>query len=101
MKTIVPFLLMLLTSFFVQSQNRDLPLPNANMQTLPTGSYVIAMDNALQANASGNFNLKAYGLVVHLLNNNIKIKWSIRSGKAKDGTDFTANAVKFQPTLTA
>ena len=70
-------------------------------QTLPGGSYVIPMDNTLQTNTAGNFNLKAYGLVVYLLNNNVKIKWSIKAGKSKDGIDFTATAEQFQPTLVA
>src|SRR6476620_3280363 len=80
------------------AQNTDLPLPDANLQTLPNGSYVIAMDNTLQLNASADFNLKAYGLVVYLLNNNIRVKWSIRAGKAKDAIDFTAAAEQLKPT---
>ncbi len=88
-------------SFIASAQTRDVPVPTANLQTLTAGSYVIAMDNTLQANAAGNFNLKTYGLVVHLLNNNIKVKWSIKAGKSKDGIDFTAMAEQFQPTLVA
>lgn len=81
------------------AQNTDLPGPTPNLQTLPTGSYVIAMDNSLQVNAAGDFNLKAYGLVVYLLNNSVRIKWSIKAGKAKDGTDFTATTEQIRPTL--
>ena len=68
-------------------------------QTLPGGSYVIPMDNTLQTNTAGNFNLKAYGLIVYLLNNNVKVKWSIKSGKSKDGIDFTATSEQLLPSL--
>lgn len=68
-------------------------------QTLPVGSYVIPMDNTLQANTAGYFNLKTYGLVVYLLNNNVKVKWSIKSGKLKDGIDFTATSEQLLPSL--
>ena len=84
------------------AQNTDLPGPTPNLQTLPDGSYIIPMDNTLQTDnviGSGNFNLASYGLIVHLLNNNVKIKWVIRAGKAKDGIDFTGNAEQLQPTF--
>src|SRR6266480_7804489 len=99
MKTFVLIALIFAASFTSNAQNRDLPSPTANLQTLAAGSYVIAMDNTLQTNTAGNFNLKTYGLVVYLLNNNIKINWSIKSGKSKNGIDFTATAEQFQPTL--
>lgn len=84
-----------------RSQNTDLPGPTPNLQTLPLGSYVIAMDNSLQVNSTGDFNLNAYGLLVYLLNNNVHLKWSIKAGKAKDGTDFTAMAEQIKPGLIA
>lgn len=46
----------------------------------------------------GNFNIKAYGLIVALLNRNIKLKWIITAGKAKDGTDISVNATRIKPT---
>ena len=102
MKTTVPVVFFLLFSFFTNAQStRDLPSPTSNLQTLAAGSYVIPMDNTLQTNTSGNFNLKTYGLVVHLLNNNVKVKWAIKAGKSKDGTDFTGAALQIQPTLGA
>jgi hypothetical protein len=82
------------------AQNTDLPGPSANLQTLPAGSYVIAMDNTFQLNSAGDFNLKAYGLIVYLLNNNVRVKWCIKAGKAKDGVDFTAPAEQLKPTFT-
>jgi hypothetical protein len=81
----------------VQSQNTDLPNPNSNIQTLPSGSYVIAMDNTNQLNNSSKFNLKTYGLIVTLLNNNKKVKWVIKAGKIKDSSDFSVNATKIKP----
>jgi len=99
MKTFVSFLCSLVICFSAVAQNKDLPGPAANLQTLATGSYVIAMDNTLQKNAANNFNLKTYGLVVYLLNNNVKIKWSIKAGKSKDGIDFTGTAEQLKPTL--
>src|SRR6478735_2020958 len=94
----------ILCCFFLlllRAQNTDLPGPTPNLQTLPSGSYVIAMDNILQLNSAGNFNLKAYGLVVYLLNNNVKVRWAIKAGKAKDGIDFTGTAETIKPTLVA
>ena len=81
---------------------QDSPNPPANLQTLPAGSYVIAMDNNLQSDnvvGAGKFNLKVYGLIVHLLNYNVKLKWVIRAGKLKDQADFTAMAEQFRPLL--
>lgn len=104
MKTIVLFLAGFLLSFSGIAQNTDLPIPASNLQTLPAGSYVIPMDNTLQTNStigSGNFNLAAYGLIVHLLNNNVKLKWVIKAGKTKDGIDFTGNAEQLRPTFVA
>ena len=99
MKTVLPLFVFLLLTVFVKAQStKDLPAPTANLQTLSAGSYVIPMDNTLQVNASGNFNLKVYGLVVYLLNNNVKVKWVIKAGKAKDGTDFIGTALRILPT---
>src|SRR5258705_3011978 len=75
-------------SVSVKAQNPDLPNPTANIQTAPAGSFVIAMDNTNQANP-GYFNLKSYGLIVYLMNNNKRFRWIITAGKAKDGTDMS------------
>jgi hypothetical protein len=99
MRKTVLSILAYFVSFLLQAQNTDLPGPASNLQTLPSGSYVIAMDNTLQVNSSGDFNLKAYGLVIYLLNNNIHVKWSIKAGKAKDGIDFAATAEQIKPTF--
>ena len=67
------------------------------IETLPSGTYIIPMDNTLQ----GNFNLKSYGLAVRLLHANVPLKWIINPGKAKDGIDFSANASRIKPTAGA
>lgn len=90
----------------VFAQLPDLPsggATNYGRQTLPVGSYVIAMDNLNQrtGNSGSTFNLKAYGAVVHLLNNNIKVKWVIRPGKTKDGIDFTVANTQMTGTANA
>jgi len=99
------FLLLLVSLVFAISsyaQNTDLPGPTPNLQTLPNGSYIIPMDNTLQTDniiGAGNFNLASYGLIVYLLNNNIKVKWVIKAGKIKDGIDFTGDAEQLKPTF--
>ena len=81
------------------TRSQDLPSPAANMQLLPTGSYIIPMDNFYQFNAAMLFNLKAYGLVVHLLNNGVKVKWIIKAGKLKDSIDCSINTIQIWPTV--
>ena len=67
----------------------------SSTELIPAGSYVIAMDDALQGGS--NFNLKTYGLIVRLLHADIPLKWAIKSGKSKDGTDFSVNASRIKP----
>jgi len=78
----------------------DLPNPPANLQTVTAGSLVIPMDNVNQAIVAP-FNLKAYGLVNALLQNDIPVKWVIKSGKVKDGIDFSAMASRVYPSTVA
>lgn len=96
--------LVLLASFvrisFAQTGDPDLPNPSSNIQTVPAGTLVIAMDNTLQANP-GYFNLKSYGLIFTLLNNEKPLNWVIKAGKSKDGIDFTANATRVYPSAQA
>lgn len=99
-RTIMKRLYFLLIAFFpllAICQNKDLPNPVSDLQTLPAGSYVIAMDNNNQLNTAGDFNLNSYGLVVCLLNHSVKVKWVIACGKAKDGIDFSVAAAKIKP----
>ncbi|MBC8034862.1 MAG: hypothetical protein H7Y03_11995, partial [Chitinophagaceae bacterium] len=96
---IIYIVLILVVLYFPMGKvySQDLPSPAANPELLPTGSYIIPMDNALQANTAGRFNLRSYGLIVHLLNNGIRVKWAIKAGKVKDGIDFSANTNLVQP----
>jgi gliding motility-associated-like protein/uncharacterized repeat protein (TIGR01451 family) len=94
------FVCLLFLTAFAQAQNTDLPNPTANIQKVPAGTYVIAMDNTLQSNP-GYFNVKAYGLVVKILNNRKAVCWAIRSGKSKDDIDFSAPATQIFPTSSA
>jgi len=89
---------MLFMSCTESNAQNDLPSPTANMQTITTGSVVIPMDNLMQS-YGGYFNLKAYGLVNYLLQNNIPVKWAIRAGKGKDAIDFSTNAQRVKPSV--
>ncbi|HEY4797610.1 MAG TPA: hypothetical protein VII99_00915, partial [Bacteroidia bacterium] len=77
----------------------DLPVPAANFRTVPAGSLVIPMDNSHQNLwLTYPFNIKAYGLVNALLQNDIPVMWVIKSGKQKDSSDFSAVASRVYPT---
>lgn len=78
------------------AQNPDLPPAAANPVAAPAGTLVLAMDNAWQS-TGGQFNLKSYGLAVHLLNNKVPLRWVIRAGKGKDEADITAQAARVLP----
>lgn len=93
-------LLILIIGCVLSVRAQDLPGPPANLQTMPTGSYIIAMDTTYQVNGT-LFNLKSYGLVFYLLNNNVKLKWIITAGKVKDAADFTVNSTQLKSTLNA
>ncbi|HEY4800945.1 MAG TPA: hypothetical protein VII99_17845, partial [Bacteroidia bacterium] len=75
------------------SSKPDEPNPPPNIVTVPAGSYVIPMDNSHQNLwLTYPFNIKAYGLVRQLLQNDIPVYWVIKSGKKKDSLDFSAIA---------
>jgi len=90
----------IVSAAFSVTSDPDLPGAQANIEIIPAGSYVIPMDNTNQSIVAP-FNLKAYGLVNQILQNNIPVKWAIRSGKAKDAADFTASAFRISPSVTA
>ena len=96
----LPGALLLFTLSFALPARAELPPPSANMELIPAGSLVIAMDNDKQ-NIGAVFNLNAYGLANHLLWEGIRVKWAIRAGKAKDGVDFSVMAQRILPTATA
>ena len=78
------------------AQHSDLPPATANPVAVPAGTLVLALDNTWQS-TNGQFNLKAYGLAVHLLNNKVPLRWVIRADKGKDEADFTALAARVLP----
>ncbi len=88
---VVAIAILLSLSINVSAQNTDLSNPDANIQTAPAGSLIIAMDNTNQANP-GYFNLKAYGLVTTLMDYGLRLRWVITAGKVKDGVDISVNA---------
>jgi uncharacterized repeat protein (TIGR01451 family) len=92
--------LLLLALGASSAEAQDLPGTPVSRQLIPAGSLIIAMDNDKQ-NIGALFNLKAYGLAVRLLNNDVPMKWAIRAGKAKDGVDFTARARRIAPSTLA
>ena len=102
LKTKLFVLLLLQIGINVQSQ--DIPGASPNIQTAPAGSLIIAMDNTTQptrklSSSTGTylFNLKSYGMVVRLLNDEVLVKWIIKTGKAKDEADFSVMAEKVAP----
>ncbi len=66
------------------------------------GSLIIPMDNSKQNLISSQvaFNVKAYGLVNALLQNNIPVNWIIRDLKAKDDVDFSVTSSRVYPSAT-
>jgi len=101
-------LLMLLAGNVLLLPAQDVPGASPTLQTAPAGTLVIAMDHTNQATsvinaASGTylFNLKAYGLVTLFRNCGVNINWVIKTGKAKDGIDFSANAERMYPDYAA
>lgn len=98
-------ILLSLVLFAILSANLSAQYPDLsggggtyNLQTLPTGSYVIPMDNTLQGNGT-IFNVKTYGLIVYLLNNNVRLRWVIQPGKTKDAADFSVSASRVKPSV--
>ncbi len=82
------------------SQN-DLPNPNPDIKWIHPGSLVIGTDNVTQSDNRGRYNLKVYGLINAFLQASIPVKWAIKSGKVKDGIDFTALAQQISPVTLA
>ncbi|MBT8220470.1 MAG: DUF2341 domain-containing protein, partial [Bacteroidia bacterium] len=105
-------LISLINDFSTQSINIS-----GDTWTFPAGSYIIPMDNFNQpgkaiaaappeypnGGAGGGtppFNLRAYGLVNELLQNEIPVYRAIRSGKFKDELDFSVNVDPVHPNTT-
>jgi gliding motility-associated-like protein len=67
------------------------------------GSLIIPMDNSKQNLISSQiaFNVKSYGLVNALLQNNIPVNWIIKDNKVKDEIDFSVLSSRLYPSTTA
>jgi hypothetical protein len=83
MKKIILFGLLILINKFT----------NAQTETLPAGAFIINMGSTTPTVAN---TLKAYGLIWDVIKNNkAQVRWVISQSKAKDGIDFTYNAVNY------
>jgi hypothetical protein len=102
MNTLIKTLsLFLLLTWLGQSKLKgdDLPPPTANIISIPSGSWIIGMDNTTQG-VSGVMNVRAYGLAVELLWNDVPLQWVIKSDKlAKDSIDMSPRARQITPTV--
>lgn len=77
----------------------DYPEAIAANETLPAGTLIIAMDNALQDGSNTRLR-QAYGLAVHLLHADIPLKWIINPNKTNRTTvDFSASARLRYPSI--
>ncbi len=93
-------LLFLFFCFSVTASNAQFELSNpmvANSKTIKAGALIVAMDTINQKNASGFYNLKSYGLVNEILQNEIPVLWIIKNSKSKNSLDFTASATRIFP----
>ncbi|NNM15258.1 MAG: Ig-like domain-containing protein, partial [Bacteroidia bacterium] len=88
-KKCIAFLFVLMFGFLFKPNQAK-----AQLETIPTGSYIIDMGIVPQTIGNG---LKPYGLAYHLVRfENVPIKWSINPNKVKDGTDFIYNGYEFK-----
>lgn len=77
----------------------DYPEAITANETLPAGTLIIAMDNALQDNSETRVR-RAYGLAVHLLHADIPLKWIINPNKTiRTAVDFSASARLRYPSI--
>lgn len=92
-------LLLLMSPAKLLFAQNDLPTPSANMKLVKSGSLIIAMDTTMQKRP-GYFNLKAYGLVNTLLQNEIPVMWAIRATKTRTAggsLDYSATTTRIYP----
>ena len=94
---------MLLFSFGNLFAQNDLPSPSSNIQSIKNGALIVTMDTNFQK-LPGYFNLKAYGLVNELLQNEIPVKWIIKAGKTRTSLgsiDLNTNVTRVYPDTAA
>lgn len=102
-KKIIFFYFMLLFSFGNLFAQNDLPSPSSNIQSIKNGALIVTMDTNFQK-LPGYFNLKAYGLVNELLQNEIPVKWIIKAGKTRTSLgsiDLNTNVTRVHPDTAA
>ena len=94
-------LLLLLSAALSLAISATAQTGSSSNETMLEDSLIIAMDNDLQGNTDGDggcagpaFNLKAYGLAVRLLHNNVPLKWAIANKANKNATDFSVNVTR-------
>ncbi|HKK89167.1 MAG TPA: hypothetical protein VJ917_09975, partial [Saprospiraceae bacterium] len=70
----------------------EAPAMMTQNETLPAGTWIIAMDESLQ-DGSNNRVREAYGLAIHLLHGDVPLKWIIDPNKTnRTDVDFSASA---------
>ena len=66
----------------------------AQSETLPAGALIINMGSTTP---TVNNALRPYGLIWDIIKNNkAQVRWVISQSKAKDGIDFTHNAIDYK-----
>lgn len=66
----------------------------AGVEPIPTGSFIVNMGVVPQTYGNG---IKPWGMIHDLIKNyRVQIKWVINPAKAKDGIDFTYNAIDYK-----
>ncbi|NBC07329.1 MAG: DNRLRE domain-containing protein, partial [Bacteroidetes bacterium] len=77
------------------------PAQTTTNETLPAGTLIIAMDEALQGGSNARVR-DAYGLAVHLLHADVPLKWIIKPNKtSRTAVDFSASARRKFPTTSS
>jgi hypothetical protein len=95
-RTAYPFsyssIVLIVTFFVIHSLS-----VNAQLTTIPSGSFVVNMGGTPVSPQTVANGLKPWGLVYDLLKNEkIPVLWVINPGKPKDGIDFTYNGIDYK-----
>lgn len=93
-------LLFIFFCFSITASKAQFELSNpmtANSKNIKAGALIVAMDTINQKNVGGYYNLKSYGLVNEILQNEIPVMWIIKNSKSKNAADFTAFATRVFP----
>ncbi|MEP7265086.1 MAG: hypothetical protein ABI772_11340, partial [Bacteroidota bacterium] len=101
LKQFILLSLLLICSESYSQYELPTPVPPGISQSIKAGSLIIPMDTTLQR-LPGYFNLKAYGLVNYLLQNEVPVRWAIKKNKTKTAimdtiSDFIASSNRVFP----